>query len=185
MYGGKTGMTIVCAACGEDLGKYDSVVPDDQRTKFGLCDPCSNHFLAQVGMPLMEYIEGLPVPVVVVTKEVVLGTANSKALDLLGRHPDEIRGLPIGEAFECENAASMEKCGNTIHCSGCTIRQTVMDTLVTGVSHDRVEAYLQPHADEENHPVEILISTEKKGEVVFLRIENVDDPSYLKGADRS
>jgi len=75
--------------------------------------------------------------------------------------------------FECANAKLPEGCGNTIHCSGCTIRRNVMDTQETGRRHFRVPAYLNQGNPESYQQIRFLISTEKVEGIVLLRIEEV------------
>lgn len=166
-------MKIICAACGKDLGTKPADNFDENAVSHGLCESCAFHFQAQVGMSLPEYLEGLDVPVVTVTSEGTINSANHKALTMLGKPPLMIQGQKGGNVFECENAYLPEGCGNTIHCSACTIRNTVMDTIQTGNPHYNVPAYLNQLAHGGSHRIELFISTEKKGGVVFLKIEKI------------
>jgi hypothetical protein len=76
-----------------------------------------------------------------------------------------------------------EGCGLTVHCSGCAIRNTVMDTVQTGKVHRFVPAYLNPNSDIESHRFELLISTERKGGVVFLKVEEMNAAVPNKSID--
>ena len=102
-----------------------------------------------------------------------MNSANSSALSMLSQEPAEIQGKQGGDVFECLYAELPEGCGKTVHCSGCTIRNTVMDTWETGDLHLRVPAYLQQSAGGVTTRLKFLISTEKKGGMVFLRIEEI------------
>ena len=163
-------MRVTCSACGADLGNKPSEVFDDDAVSHGLCESCAHHFLAQVGMPLEEYLEGLDAPVVTVSPEGAIGTANTEACELLGKSLVQIQGFQGGDVFECKYARLPEGCGNTVHCSGCTFRITVMDTVETGKSHRRVPAYLNQYSVDGTCRFELLITTEKGGGVVFLKV---------------
>lgn len=65
-----------------------------------------------------------------------------------------------------------EGCGQTIHCKSCTIRNSVMDTLNTGISHTNVPAYLDKSLSKKT---KYLITTEKAGDAVLLRIDELSD----------
>ena len=141
----------------------------------GLCRPCSVHFLADVGLSLDEFIEGLDAPVVTVTSDAVVGTANGAARKILGKGIPQISGFKGGDVFECKYALLPGGCGHTIHCSGCAIRKTVTDTLATGRTHRNVPAFLNHNDPEGERRIDMLITTEKKGGVVFLSIVRMNE----------
>jgi hypothetical protein len=113
---------------------------------------------------------------VLVTQEGAVNSANSSALSLLDKGQAEIQGKQGGDVFECMYAELPEGCGKTVHCSGCAIRNTVMDTWETGELHLRVPAYLQQSSGGVTTRLKFLISTQKKGGMVFLRIEEIGAP---------
>ena len=164
-------MKVICSACGKYLGDKPSDVFGPDTISHGLCHPCAIRFQAEVGVPLDEYLESLPAPTVVVTQEGTVNGANSSALSLLRKSPAQIQGNRGGDVFECRHARLPEGCGNTVHCSGCTIRQTVMDTMQTGEPHREVLAYLNRALDEHITQVELLISTAKRDGIIFLQID--------------
>lgn len=137
----------------------------------GLCETCAQHFMAQVGMPLSEYLESIPVPVLTTTGDGTINSANKQAMRLLDKTPDYIQGVKGGEVFECEHSRLPGGCGQTVHCSGCVIRTAIMDTMATGRAHRRVQAYLNR---EDGINQSLYISTEKKGGIVFLQIDSMD-----------
>ena len=121
-------------------------------------------------MPLDEYLNGIQAPVTVVTPEGLIAAANDKGFELLGKKFVDIHGEKGGDVFDCEYARLPEGCGETIHCSGCTIRNTVMATLETGEAKRNVPAILNKHSVTGSKKFELLISTEQKGGVIFLTI---------------
>ena len=98
---------------------------------------------------------------------------NDRAAEMVGKNIGQAKGLQGGDVFECKYAKLPGGCGKTIHCSGCTIRNTVTDTLQTGNSHSQVPATLNTYQQGESVDVEFLISTEKVNNVVFLKVEPI------------
>jgi hypothetical protein len=166
-------MLKVCSSCGKDLGTVPGS-DNSNEVSHGLCIPCSVHFIAEVGISLDEFIEGLEAPVVTVTENARIGTANSAAKQLMGKDLQVVSGEKPGDVFECEHALLPEGCGQTIHCSGCAIRQSISHTLKTGEACENVPAFLDHNDPEGERQIDILISTERKGGVVFLSVKPVN-----------
>jgi hypothetical protein len=124
---------------------------------------------------LLDFLDTLAAPVVVIDSTAHVCNANSSARVLLHKELPEIAGLPGGNVFECAFASLPEGCGNTLHCDGCTIRRTVMDTMQTGRNHLKVPAGLFLGTLENRHEIQLHISTEKADDVVMLRIDKVSD----------
>jgi ferredoxin len=89
--------------------------------------------------------------------------------ELLGAEDRHLEGLLGGEVMECVYARSPEGCGNEVHCETCTVRITVMETHATGRAKKGVHAKLA-RVDGE---VDLVISTEKRGDVVLVLIESI------------
>jgi hypothetical protein len=126
-----------------------------------------------MGMPLREYLDGLGMPVAVVDETGRIKTASDQTCRLLQKKRADIEGYLGGDVFECEYAKLPGGCGETIHCSGCTIRRTVTKTLQTGESQHQVPAYLNQATPDGTQQVHLLISTEKVENVVLLQIDQV------------
>lgn len=125
---------------------------------------------------LREYLDTLDVPVVVVDDDVRVITANEQAQLLFGKKLPVIEGSYGGEMAECAYARLPGGCGKTVHCRSCAIRNTVTDTYRTSKNHVRVPAYEDRPAGETQKKIRFLISTEKVGEFVLLKIDNVGPP---------
>jgi hypothetical protein len=160
---------IICSSCQTVMKKADADA-GEVCTSHGLCKTCYHHFMALLGVPLDQYIEGLNVPTVAVTANGTIGAANEKARTMLGKAEDEIEGHLGGDVFGCRYALLPEGCGRTIHCSGCTIRNTVMDTMETGRAHGNIPAVLNLDSEDEDARQTLLISTVKRGGMVFLSV---------------
>ncbi|HYW69260.1 MAG TPA: hypothetical protein VE960_06610 [bacterium] len=167
-------MNLVCPRCGEAIDSVVGEARPDSVVSRGLCQECSYNLLAQRGMPLMDYLDGLRAPVAVVDSDGVLKVASRKLCELVGKDLSSVRDKLGGDVFECAYAGLPEGCGRTAHCSGCTIRHAVTETLRTGVSRDHVPASLRRGSPGRASPVELLISTERVGSHVLLRVDMLD-----------
>ena len=173
-------MKTVCAWCGEDLGSIPSEVRGERVVSHGLCKKCSHHLLAQQGMPLVDYLDGLGAPVLVVDGEGTVRAANQQAQELVRQDLSSIEGSRGGDVFGCIYAHLPEGCGYTMHCGACTVRRTVMETHRTGRSRTRVPAYVRQDRPGDAHQVELLVSTELVGNHVLLRVDSLDGCDLLE-----
>ncbi|MEW5870982.1 MAG: PAS domain-containing protein [Chloroflexota bacterium] len=171
-------MEKICAWCGKLL---DESVPASEHQNWvthGICPDCAFHLKAQIGIPLPDYLEGLDLPVLLVDGDGRVRSANQPARQLLKKPLPAIEGRLGGDVFECVHARLPEGCGHTIHCSGCTIRRTVTETLNTGQPRQRVPATLDQSLSDDtsgkvSQRIRFLISTQKIGELVLLSVEDV------------
>jgi hypothetical protein len=121
------------------------------------------------------FLDDVAVPVALVDGEGRVRAVNDKAQAMIGRKTEQIEGLPGGDVFQCAYARLPGGCGNTVHCSGCAIRRTVMETHATGLAQSRVPATLKQQTAAEPQEVRLLISTDKLGDCVLLRIDRRQD----------
>jgi len=136
----------------------DKAPLDDDRLSHGLCPACAEHFHRQwSGLDLAGYLEGLETPVVVVDEDGRIMAANQAMSEMLGRPPQECRGLLGGEVFECAHARLPEGCGRTVHCAACTLRRAVTETARSGKPLDNVVAYVE----RSDGRTELTLSTER------------------------
>lgn len=167
-------MKPVCARCGKGLEPVATEGRGEPVVSHGLCEQCSYHLLAQQGMPLVQYLDGLGAPVVVVDADGTVRAANRQLRELVRQDLSSIEGRKGGDVFECAYATLPEGCGKTIHCSACAIRRTVTETYRTGLSQVRVPACLNAGSPDDVRRAELLISTERVGSYVLLRIDAID-----------
>lgn len=166
---------VVCSACGKFLKDKPSDPSMDHEVSHGLCYDCALHFRAQAGLPIADYIEGFEVPVVTIAPNLTISALNRKASELLGKTIVDVQGERGGDVFECQYARLPGGCGETIHCSGCTIRNTVNETLRTGKPMINVPAVLNRYSESGTEQIDLLITTEKIGGVVFLKIDQINE----------
>ncbi|MEW6720105.1 MAG: hypothetical protein AB1346_06625 [Thermodesulfobacteriota bacterium] len=113
-------------------------------------------------------------PILVLDDDVGVVTCNLAACESLGVDPRRIEGRRGGEAIECINSRLPGGCGKTVHCRTCAIRATVTDTHRTSKSHYRVRACADRVTPDGIREIRFLISTEKMGDLVLLRVEDID-----------
>ncbi len=170
-------MTRLCAWCNKDFRSPEHHGRSRQRVLPQLCPACSESMVFQMGVPFQKFIDSLPAPIFVVDSDAVVQTANKLGLILLNKRPEQIEKKLGGVVFECAYARLPEGCGRTVHCSGCAIRRSVYHTFETGESLIEVPATLQFAGRGEPQHIDMLISTEKMGEVVVLRVDRMCAPA--------
>jgi len=166
-------MRRICAWCKKDLGRVYLTDCSHQIITHGICDACAAKVLANPGETLLDFLDRLELPVLVVMPDARVLTANRQAQKLLGKELREIQDYRGGEVIECRHAHVGKGCGYTVHCQSCTIRATVQETFATGKSHIRVPAYPDQEIGKEIKSLSLLISTEKFGNYVLLRIDDL------------
>ena len=166
-------MKTVCAWCRKEMGARNSPEAPQEEISHSICQDCLSNIRFQAGGSLSDYLETLPWPVLVVDADAVVQDANRAARGLIKKPIEQIRGRLGGDVFECAYARLPEGCGRTIHCSGCTIRRTVTNTLATGRPRLKVPAVLRQGDPDDPDQVQLYISTQKVDGLVFLTIETV------------
>ncbi len=168
-------MKRICAWCNTELGTREGEPDADSVITHDICRRCCNDLMRRAGVELDTYLDSLPAPILVVGSDGMVATANRRARILLGKDLPAIRGYPGGLVFECAYARQAEGCGNTVHCSGCAIRRTVMATMTTGDTFSRIPAHLNQEKGTVQQKLHFFVSTEKIGDVVLLRIDEIGD----------
>jgi len=159
-----------CACCGIELENHRSsfTAKEDECHRF--CLSCASSEMMKVPLKLRNFLDELNAPVVMVDDAGLVQVANIHTSQLLHKHLSCIEGHAGGDVFECAYSKLPERCGNTIHCSGCTIRNAVMDTHATGKPLLKIPAILKQAADGEPQDLHCYISTEKLDKYVILTI---------------
>ena len=163
-------MKRICAWCQKELPSKGT--RDDSVITHGMCDECLAYYKTN-GSSLRDFLNKLKVPVLAVDGNVTVLTASDQACSMLDKELPEVQGRLGGDAIECAYARLPGGCGKTVHCRSCTIRLTVTDTYATGRSHEKVPAYADLEKPDGVKNLRFLISTEKMGDIVLLRIDDV------------
>lgn len=167
-------MRRLCAWCGDSLDEPGVTHEADAEVSHGICPACHDRLSEGTGIPVAEFLESLTEPVLLMDDEHAIGMVNRAALELLGLPAGEVLGERTGMVFDCENAHQPGGCGKTIHCSGCTIRQAVASTYLSGEPQLGVPATLRVVEEPGLADVDLVISTVRVGDRVLLRVERFD-----------
>ena len=168
-------MKQVCSRCKKLIAEFDSKTHAGHVVTRSLCEDCRFRLAAQKGMALRAFLEGLGAPILAVDADGKVLAATGQIQDLAGSHVSSMEGRLCGEVFECEHSMLPEGCGRTVHCLGCAIRKAVTETYATGRSRRNVPAHISRAVSGASVETLFLISTEKAGEVILLRIDPVRD----------
>lgn len=161
-------MLLVCSYCRKTIRDEPGSRACD--VSHGMCPACADHFeRLWRGMPLSDYLDTLPQPILVVNGDGRVVAANQKLATLFGRDKVELRGLLGGEALACVRSRLPEGCGKTIHCRECTIRRAVTRVAETGATLERIPAYL----DTKDGRVDLRISVTPSGPLVRVVVEEI------------
>lgn len=166
-------MKKVCAWCKIELEAINFEGNSGEIISHGICAECKENILGPQQVEFTTFLDSLSVPIIVVNAIGNAETANTAARVVLEKELPEIIGFQGGVVFDCTYSTLPEGCGKTIHCSGCMIRNTVMDTFISGTSHLEIMAPLTRDAHDETQEINLLISTEKFKDIVLLRIDNI------------
>ncbi len=167
-----------CAWCNIEIGSPKGISWNDNEENeisHGICDNCTDNLLFQSGVDLQSYIDSLNIPVVTVNTDGIIDITNLTASKYFKKEKSKIEGYKGGDVFECAHSRLPEGCGNTVHCNGCTIRNTVMKTHKTGKSYFKIPAIQKRYKDAGGtEEIRYLITTFKYRNYVLLKIEDVE-----------
>jgi DNA-directed RNA polymerase subunit RPC12/RpoP len=164
------GMKYICAWCNKELKPPDNSNHDENDTSHGICAECRTRIEAQTGLSIVHYIDSFNIPIVLVNDSDSPDYANNKADSMITGEVSGLFATKIGDVYECSHSFKPEGCTRTVHCSGCVIRNTVLDTCKNGTRHDKVPATINVHPDQADS-TELLISSWLQDCIVFLKIE--------------
>ena len=169
-------LLVVCAYCRKTISDERGGACD---VSHGMCQSCADHYERMwTGMPLSEYLDTIPQPVIVVNGDGCVVAANQQLAALFGRERAELRGLAGGEAMACVHSLLPEGCGKTVHCRECTIRRAVQKVAKHGGELKKVPAYYRT----KDGRVDLRISVKAKDGLVRVTVEDVK-PAEQKAAE--
>jgi hypothetical protein len=164
----------ICAWCDKEYPS-DEFDLDSTFLTHGICPACEAFFEDNEPTSLRGFLNRLEIPVVCVDSDVRVVAASDKACELLGHNANDMADIMGGELVECRWSRLPEGCGRTEHCVGCDIRLAVGYTAQTGKGISRRPVYLDRISEDGSYGrVELLLSTEQRGAVVLLRIDDAD-----------
>ena len=165
-------MKSVCAWCQRPL---NDAPEDGTPISHGICERCIE-YVEMDRTAIGTFLNTIDTPVLAVDGEGRAISANRLALIALKKEHSEIADKLGGEVIECAYSYLPDRCGKTIHCTGCQIRGSVNHTRATGEPLTRVKAYQHIMTPTGVKTFNYLISTEKLGEsTVLLRIDEAKE----------
>ncbi len=170
------GIKNICAWCQAEL---DPAEEGDalagELISHGICQACLEQLFAEYeAVGLLEFINSIALPVIVLGPDAEVHAANEKACTLLCKQYPANSKQKSGDFIACANAKKPGGCGKTIHCRTCTIRNCIEKTYETGIPFARVPAIADiSSAGSDTETVKFLITTEKIKNVVLLRIDEM------------
>jgi hypothetical protein len=162
----------LCALCNLEPAGAWAVKPGTAPI-LRMCQECSEKFRAQGGLTLRDYLDTLSVPVLMVDSNVIVKIANRAARELMGKQASEVEAYLCGQVFECVYSRLPGGCGQTVHCSACTIRKCVTHTFTTGETLTDVPAYINQRLAGKSFHIDLHISTQRVWNVVLLRVDRI------------
>jgi len=162
-------MSQICIWCRRE---WEGITLAGSPVTGNTCLECRERlFQAEAPVSLREYLDQLAAPVLLVDGNGNVVGFNTAAAKLLGKPASQLKGR-YGNVVECSYARLAGGCGNTVHCQACTIRRTVASTALTGEPRYQVAAYQDLQTSHGPRETRFVITTEKVGGFVLLRIDD-------------
>jgi PAS domain-containing protein len=158
------------AACAWCHRQVDDDV--DAPVSNGMCADCTID-LEFHREPLRQFLNKLSGPVLAVTDDGRVVGANTGLAAMVQADVRSVEGKLGGEVMTCIYAELPGGCGHTVHCTGCTIRQSFEHTHKTGQPLRDVAAYAWVRRPEGPVRMAYFVTTERLGDLVLIRLEAV------------
>lgn len=166
-------MRRICAWCKKELSPETVDGTTAGMISHGICDDCAKMLSNDPRKTAGQYLESLDDAIFLVGAGGRVVSANSAARSVVGKELTAIEDRLGGDVFECANADLPGGCGKTEHCKACAIRNSVEETLASGYGVERAPAHQDIKTASGVQQKRFLISTERVGDVVLLRIDDV------------
>lgn len=165
-------MKTLCAWCKKPVNYENDEVPSQENpVSHGICKDCAQMMFKELTEPIETFLDRFDIPILVIDANEGVMAANQKAIKRAGLDKKELKGLRCGDVLQCAHAGEAGGCGRTIHCQSCVIRNTVLYTNKTGLPRIRIPSFPDIQQYDNIAKPMLLISTEKVGELVLLKIE--------------
>jgi hypothetical protein len=166
-------MKQICALC--KTGQVVDLESASARNiTGGVCASCERSFnTASDPLTLQALADSIEAPILVMrTDPRLVYTANSKALELFEKKPDQVEKHRGGEVFDCVYAFTEAGCGKDAHCGPCKIKNAIVETLSSGRQETSVSTWLEIRKNTGTRTYAVQISTEKIGNMALVRIDH-------------
>jgi len=168
-------MKVICAWCKKVLAEYAT---DRDLVSHGICPECLSGLIAAGPLvSLRDFLDRLDFPVLVTDGSVTIQRANRMAERLFGRRDSELDNTDVGCAIECRHAQESGECGRTEYCSGCILRQTLLETHADGRPRYGMYSQQEILTPSGGALKRLRYSTTQIGDAVILAIEEIQELS--------
>lgn len=167
-------MRRICAWCKKELKPREDMAMEKEITH-GICSICALKLTQDVTRSTSDILDLITEPVLLVDSRGVVKSANESGLKMLGKDLSAVEDQRGGDVFECAYSKLPKGCGKTEHCKTCAIRNVLMDTLLHDRSYHKVPAFQKILTPSGERIMRFYISTEKVGEQILLRIDDVEE----------
>ncbi len=130
---------------------------------------------------ISDHLDQYELPVLMVDEEGRIIGINLAMTSFLGTIREQALGLLGGELMKCQYARLSDGCGHTIHCSTCTIRQTVNNARISNSDLLGVPAWL----DRDDLRMHFLISAFSRAAFVKLVVDKLVGTQPLPLSDQN
>ncbi|HUJ44789.1 MAG TPA: hypothetical protein VLW52_14410 [Opitutaceae bacterium] len=161
-------MTTICAWCQRLLPPAPPSA--DGQSPAGLCPDCARRLHDEQPVALADLVNEFRVPVLAVDDDVVVLAVNEAARVNFNLTTVATTGRRYGDIIECVHAREPGGCGRTVHCPGCTMRRTVVDTAADGNPRHHVLALQSIRTPHGVKLISYRISTQAVGKTVLVTI---------------
>jgi len=155
------------------MGNAGAAEDTDELITHTICEECSDNLDFQLGVSLHRYLDSLKIPIALIDGMGNILKTNAEAAKMPISPECELACEWHGRIYECAHARLPERCSNTIHCSGCTIRFAVTETYNSGLGFSCVPALVNGCTSSPAQKCDYLISTNLVDGMVLLKIERI------------
>ncbi len=164
-------MVVECLWCKNELTYKDAT--DRNRITHGICNNCLKTVDLSMGKQLIDYVQTCAKPVFIVNEGFTLLYANTEAMKFIDLNVPEIKGNVIGDIFGCVYTRLPYSCGLTHRCSVCTVINAIKETYYNKRNRENVPVSITQLYDNDFVELNMMISTEKVGDVVLMQIDMI------------
>jgi hypothetical protein len=164
-------MTANCSVCGKEIAQDGKSVLGN--ITHGICDRCAIELSGSSDNSVL--LESIDAPVLLMQgnpRQVV--TANRKALALFEKELHEVESHRGGQVFDCVHSFTEAGCGKDVNCENCKIKNAIIDTFTTAISHNGVSTELSIKKVNGTKTYALQVSTQKVGDLALVRVERYD-----------
>ncbi|MEW6712416.1 MAG: PAS domain-containing protein [Candidatus Riflebacteria bacterium] len=166
-------MITKCAWCQKIIKNSDQTQEKSFPISHGICEECSAIMVQQLDSPVQAFLDSFSQAIMMVDNLNNVIVANKAAKKLSKIDFDMFEQPRCGNLIGCIHSDAPEGCGATVHCQGCVIRRSILETDKTGRPCREI-ACADKFFYQGNRVANMVVTTEKVGDRILLKIEPID-----------